>query len=1295
MIILKNRNIISLMSLFVSMVYTSSLIPTADAGSDTTYSITECDGQDIIISIDGSNSNNLVSGVCDAGVCSSDNKYCTTSLGPTSDLCDSSSDCGDEKICIGGYSDGDVCTDDSNLCGLDSICVGGDSDGVVCTNDPAVCGDSELCEAPGSCGLLKECVSEYSYKEYCEASGNSWISDYKYIDEPSCESLYGTSNNYWYDLTLDFNWTSDEDSLLINNSASSKTDVVLLSGGGSEAAQFDVYLTVQNQFEFSVDTLSISLDPKRPCAVAGDDLNLCRACNDQNSSLYNDSYISDIISTLQLNASESYSDRTDNFEYLWSSPSGFTLSSPSIADPSITVDFDNVKQAQNIFTLQVTNIDEDISSILDTVVVYMNPSRPSPPKVEAYPENDKITLNWERGSSFSSIDSLTGYSDFEGYRVYKSIDGGETWGSADDRIFYDGSLVGWRHQGQVDLSTSQDSIFCTNGVNPQVVGDGLKYSDWERCVEDTVAITCCRDNLTRKSSVRGLDPYAPWVNVGSDGGLEYSYIDTSVYNGKEYTYAVVAFDMGLLTYEQTPTVVGVCDGGDNSGQECHLEEEDFCDSGSGTCEDYGLCSGCVGLSNTVESACCAEGSWEPIYSEIQSWDQTNPGQFTYDGINGYRSLESERIDSINVVTVIPAFYAENVENISDFDDVNKDFGVPAEDRFMNRVEGTVGNGGIYFEIVNPDNLTDNLYQFEISADNSSTDIFEGYRTENPSLYVWKINKSDSSFSDLDYSITSEDLLTHEQKCALLNLPGAYVDGSCSRSSSFCESGSKDGKECTYKDVGYCTGGSCVEAEIDYLDSYYSCVCDDASAQLSGASGALNGLADSYNDWLSGGDTIKYPLYEIEDFPIKYFREDGYDENYTEFFDGIKVIFNNNVKDITALAIGADGILGTRDDGEIVVKKLQSYDKNGIETDLSDFMNIRLEYGNEGDVFNNKPSYSYRIDFSSTPSFESALTFPTSGCSGRPNSLLPFEITNTTTNQIVGVYHTDNGTLGDKKNDFDSANDCISSGYVCGPDEYCNDEDRCEPLKGYGDCSWSKNERASLKLDLVRLESSVPEEEYTFDLKINYVDWLLYSKGVDPQDEDSDWVSGSSYVANDVVSYNNMFWRAASTPDPAVNPAQWVDDGSGNNVNPWEPVYPWDDGDYVIIEPTRWYVNGDSWIADLSQLGKEATITEESLKKISVVPNPYIVYSDYDETSTSRRLWFNHLPNRCRITIYTISGERVASMLHEGDDLSGKESWDVRSQSGDLVAPGLYIYTVESEGANKKYIKHVSKFAIIR
>ena len=175
----------------------------------------------------------------------------------------------------------------------------------------------------------------------------------------------------------------------------------------------------------------------------------------------------------------------------------------------------------------------------------------------------------------------------------------------------------------------------------------------------------------------------------------------------------------------------------------------------------------------------------------------------------------------------------------------------------------------------------------------------------------------------------------------------------------------------------------------------------------------------------------------------------------------------------------------------------------------------------------------------------------------------------------------------------------------------------------------------------------------------------------------------------------MFWEAAETTDPLTSPVEWVDDGNGNNINAWVPVYPWDDGDYIIIEPTRWYVDGDSQIADLSQVGRSGNITKKMLDKISVVPNPYVVNSDYDESPGSGRMWFNHLPNKCRITIYTVSGERVATMLHDDDSLSGKESWDLRSKGGDLVAPGLYIYTVESEDGSGDYIKHLSKFAIVR
>ena len=72
--------------------------------------------------------------------------------------------------------------------------------------------------------------------------------------------------------------------------------------------------------------------------------------------------------------------------------------------------------------------------------------------------------------------------------------------------------------------------------------------------------------------------------------------------------------------------------------------------------------------------------------------------------------------------------------------------------------------------------------------------------------------------------------------------------------------------------------------------------------------------------------------------------------------------------------------------------------------------------------------------------------------------------------------------------------------------------------------------------------------------------------------------------------------------PAINPtsclSDWYDsDGNGETDNPWKPVYPWKDGDYIIIEPTRWYVDGDSWTADLSKLGQSQPVTKELLEKI--------------------------------------------------------------------------------------------------
>ena len=52
---------------------------------------------------------------------------------------------------------------------------------------------------------------------------------------------------------------------------------------------------------------------------------------------------------------------------------------------------------------------------------------------------------------------MTRYADFEGYKLYKSDDGGVTWG---DPIVVNGVQVGWEPIAQWDLSAEEDINHC-------------------------------------------------------------------------------------------------------------------------------------------------------------------------------------------------------------------------------------------------------------------------------------------------------------------------------------------------------------------------------------------------------------------------------------------------------------------------------------------------------------------------------------------------------------------------------------------------------------------------------------------------------------------------------------------------------------------------------------------------------------------------------------------------------------------------------------------------------------------
>lgn len=108
---------------------------------------------------------------------------------------------------------------------------------------------------------------------------------------------------------------------------------------------------------------------------------------------------------------------------------------------------------------------------------------------------------------------------------------------------------------------------------------------------------------------------------------------------------------------------------------------------------------------------------------------------------------------------------------------------------------------------------------------------------------------------------------------------------------------------------------------------------------------------------------------------------------------------------------------------------------------------------------------------------------------------------------------------------------------------------------------------------------------------------------------------------------------------------------------------------------------------------------DNLSGIFVAPNPY-VFGDPERSfvGSGDYIEFRNLPERCTIRIYTIGGDLVKTIEHQPDsrgNLFGSERWDqLKTDSGLQVAPGLYVYNVESTTAGLEG-SYTGKLMIIR
>lgn len=186
--------------------------------------------------------------------------------------------------------------------------------------------------------------------------------------------------------------------------------------------------------------------------------------------------------------------------------------------------------------------------------------------------------------------------------------------------------------------------------------------------------------------------------------------------------------------------------------------------------------------------------------------------------------------------------------------------------------------------------------------------------------------------------------------------------------------------------------------------------------------------------------------------------------------------------------------------------------------------------------------------------------------------------------------------------------------------------------------------------------------------------------------DSAWTSGeeiifftpsSNSTTNDTITWGLVIYK---NPDTTVTP-----------IAPTS-------GDVMFIGTNRPITRDDAFSFKTTAGTYSADDAKSALDKVFVVPNPYVGYNLLEPTSKlpgttrgERRLYFENLPQKCTIRIFTLSGELVQTLEHESTFQDAREYWNLLNKDGFSVAYGIYFAHIDAPGVGEKIIK----FAIIK
>jgi len=167
--------------------------------------------------------------------------------------------------------------------------------------------------------------------------------------------------------------------------------------------------------------------------------------------------------------------------------------------------------------------------------------------------------------------------------------------------------------------------------------------------------------------------------------------------------------------------------------------------------------------------------------------------------------------------------------------------------------------------------------------------------------------------------------------------------------------------------------------------------------------------------------------------------------------------------------------------------------------------------------------------------------------------------------------------------------------------------------------------------------------------------------------------------------------------------KFVDDNAKNGLPYFYAVVAWDhtfDGAGKVSEAGR----ADSPYSNFHYVVPQSAAQEvESFResRVYVVPNPVTtegmqpwLLGPTNQDPTGEKLEFRNLP-RCvsTVRIYTLAGDLVQTLTHDGTSGNGTLPWNLISRNGQTVTSGIYLYSVEPHAPELR--RFVGKFVVIR